>query len=254
MSHHLTALTIHPLEPCVSPSGPSMSLDLKLSLFGTPTTTTITSHSSHQYFSQQHVTTHHYNTNNNGITKQNKTRRLSPIETRVNIVTSFNVPPISPPMPSSPCSSPPPSYTTSLSSSPIHTSPKNIQQRPAITTTEKIKTSPPTSPTQVTNHSFKPYIPHLICKSNNSPATSSNSDSDGTTCNTGPWTKEEHEAFLLGFNTLGRQWKTIANKFVKTRDRRQVSSHAQKYFAKTHMKTHNITTTTTAPVQWNFHM
>lgn len=70
---------------------------------------------------------------------------------------------------------------------------------------------------------FKAYVPK-------SERSNKSSHMKQTEYNTGPWTDEEHDAFLRGYNAVGRQWKRIASSYVKTRDRRQVSSHAQKYF------------------------
>jgi SHAQKYF class myb-like DNA-binding protein len=47
--------------------------------------------------------------------------------------------------------------------------------------------------------------------------------------NQGAWTTQEHEQFLKGLSVCGHQWKKIAVQFVRTRSRRQVASHAQKY-------------------------
>lgn len=64
----------------------------------------------------------------------------------------------------------------------------------------------------------------------------SNTSSRGTKrkkrYNIGAWTKEEHERFLLGYKECGRNWSYIAKKFVKTRGRTQIASHAQKWFKK----------------------
>lgn len=50
----------------------------------------------------------------------------------------------------------------------------------------------------------------------------------------GYWTNREHEAFLVGVKTCGwGRWTDIAKKFVVTRDRIQVASHAYKYLKKT---------------------
>lgn len=46
-----------------------------------------------------------------------------------------------------------------------------------------------------------------------------------------PWTKEEHQSFLMGLQALGKgKWKGIAKKYVISRSPSQVASHAQKYF------------------------
>jgi SHAQKYF class myb-like DNA-binding protein len=48
----------------------------------------------------------------------------------------------------------------------------------------------------------------------------------------GDWTEEEHDRFLKGYNEVGCQWKIVAEQYVKTRDRRQTSSHAQNFLKK----------------------
>ena len=45
------------------------------------------------------------------------------------------------------------------------------------------------------------------------------------------WSREEHKRFLIGLKEKGRgNWNEIATKYVKTRTKSQVASHAQKYF------------------------
>ena len=59
-------------------------------------------------------------------------------------------------------------------------------------------------------------------------------DTSSKRCNnstTGRWTPQEHEAFLEGLKTYGREWKKVA-KCIPTRTSAQIRSHAQKYFAK----------------------
>lgn len=56
--------------------------------------------------------------------------------------------------------------------------------------------------------------------------------------NTGRWTKEEHEMFLLGLEQFGKEWKDISQ-LIPTRSVVQIRTHAQKYFqkvAKSHQK------------------
>jgi SHAQKYF class myb-like DNA-binding protein len=48
---------------------------------------------------------------------------------------------------------------------------------------------------------------------------------------TGRWTREEHEAFLLGLQKYGKEWKKVAAQ-VRTRTVVQTRTHAQKYFQK----------------------
>jgi SHAQKYF class myb-like DNA-binding protein len=47
----------------------------------------------------------------------------------------------------------------------------------------------------------------------------------------GRWTDSEHQAFLQGLATYGREWKRVAQ-HIPTRTSAQVRSHAQKYFTK----------------------
>ena len=46
----------------------------------------------------------------------------------------------------------------------------------------------------------------------------------------GPWTQEEHEAFLEGHRRIGNRWKQISVEYVPSRDAKQVGSHALNYF------------------------
>ena len=54
---------------------------------------------------------------------------------------------------------------------------------------------------------------------------------DTSNSTTGRWTPQEHEAFLEGLKTYGREWKKVAKR-IPTRTSAQIRSHAQKYFAK----------------------
>ncbi|CAK9320466.1 unnamed protein product [Citrullus colocynthis] len=46
-----------------------------------------------------------------------------------------------------------------------------------------------------------------------------------------PWTKKEHQLFLLGLKKFGKgDWRSISRNVVITRTPTQVASHAQKYF------------------------
>ena len=47
---------------------------------------------------------------------------------------------------------------------------------------------------------------------------------------TGPWTNEEHEAFMEGCRVYGNRWKQISLEYVPTRDAKQIGSHALNYF------------------------
>lgn len=46
----------------------------------------------------------------------------------------------------------------------------------------------------------------------------------------GKWTEEEHEAFLIGMEKVGRNWTRVSKEFVLSRTPTQITSHAQKYF------------------------
>jgi SHAQKYF class myb-like DNA-binding protein len=64
---------------------------------------------------------------------------------------------------------------------------------------------------------------------NNNTSSSSNKKSK---INNGVWSEEEHERFVQGYKECGRNWSRIAKVFVKTRERTQIASHAQKWFKK----------------------
>lgn len=55
--------------------------------------------------------------------------------------------------------------------------------------------------------------------------------SSSAASSTGRWTEAEHQAFLSGLATYGREWKRVAL-HIPTRTSAQVRSHAQKYFCK----------------------
>jgi len=60
-----------------------------------------------------------------------------------------------------------------------------------------------------------------------------NSEHQQLGINDGPWTEVEHANFIEGLKIEGRgKWRDIAEKYVKTRTRTQVASHAQKFFAR----------------------
>ncbi|XP_055801193.1 transcription factor MYB1R1-like [Solanum dulcamara] len=55
----------------------------------------------------------------------------------------------------------------------------------------------------------------------------------GSTKKEGDWTNDEHKAFLIGLERLGKpNWTGIAKEFVPSRTNIQVYNHAQKYFAR----------------------
>ncbi len=54
--------------------------------------------------------------------------------------------------------------------------------------------------------------------------------SDNHSFRTGPWTKEEHAAFMEGHDKYGNQWIRISDEFVPTRTPKQIGSHALAYF------------------------
>jgi SHAQKYF class myb-like DNA-binding protein len=147
-------------------------------------------------------------------------------------------------------------YTRSISHSPIptqRTSPNEMvsetpemRQSPDFTTPQLVRlesprgigkrysmkaqlVSPPTSPVMDdsswvfhhNNHLNKRGYPSLS-KENSKPQR----------YNTGTWSKEEHSQFLEGLRECGHSWTQIAERFVKTRERSQVASHAQKWLKK----------------------
>lgn len=59
--------------------------------------------------------------------------------------------------------------------------------------------------------------------------------------NVGRWSDQEHNLFLEGLQTYGKQWKTISN-LIGTRTVVQVRTHAQKYFQKLERKNNKIKT------------
>jgi SHAQKYF class myb-like DNA-binding protein len=116
------------------------------------------------------------------------------------------------------------------SPSPIGTATNNTimshqQQTLVYATTNGGDKSPPGSSKR---YKFKAYVPKVDSQSKGF----EDDEENGHEYNKGPWTKEEHELFLQGYKECGRQWKHISEQFVRTRDRRQVSSHAQKHFQK----------------------
>ncbi len=64
------------------------------------------------------------------------------------------------------------------------------------------------------------------------PKVHSEDESVNSKFNTGVWSKEEHDNFLIGLENCGHCWKKIASDYVPTRDRSQIASHAQKYLKK----------------------
>ncbi|KAM3234195.1 transcription factor DIVARICATA-like [Capsicum annuum] len=53
-----------------------------------------------------------------------------------------------------------------------------------------------------------------------------------------PWTKNEHQLFLMGLNRFKRgDWKSISRYYVVSKTPTQVASHAQKYFSRQDSKT-----------------
>lgn len=70
-------------------------------------------------------------------------------------------------------------------------------------------------------------IPHSTNNSNNNDSNNLCGDKEKV----GRWTEQEHQVFLQGLHTYGKQWKTIAG-MIGTRTVVQVRTHAQKYFQK----------------------
>jgi SHAQKYF class myb-like DNA-binding protein len=92
-------------------------------------------------------------------------------------------------------------------------------------------TSSSSSPSFISSsHRHSPYGDMSSGSRRNSSSSSPNQRD--TRYNHGRWTAEEHEQFVLGFQTCGRDWSRIAREFVTTRMRSQVASHAQKYLMK----------------------
>lgn len=59
--------------------------------------------------------------------------------------------------------------------------------------------------------------------------TASNPKKNILAAKTGPWSYEEHEAFIEGYMKYGNKWKIISTDYVPTRDAKQVGSHALNY-------------------------
>ena len=55
-------------------------------------------------------------------------------------------------------------------------------------------------------------------------------DDSGDGYRIGPWSDEEHDAFIEGHKKFGNRWKLISEEFVPTRDAKQIGSHALNYF------------------------
>ena len=87
------------------------------------------------------------------------------------------------------------------------------------------------------NNVYKPYSKN----GNNKTTTSSTTSSSSIECkktrklskkSSGVWKEEEHNLFLQGLENVGENWKLISEIYVKTRSRRQVASHAQKFLGR----------------------
>jgi len=83
---------------------------------------------------------------------------------------------------------------------------------------------------------FKPHVfkdkQRKVLSASGVKDTVSSEESEGLW--TGPWSAQEHELFLKGLKERGRSWKVISKDYVRTRNRVQVSSHAQKFFRRMH--------------------
>ncbi|KAL7552957.1 hypothetical protein ACHAWF_016193 [Thalassiosira exigua] len=65
---------------------------------------------------------------------------------------------------------------------------------------------------------------------NPKPVKKKEKEEEGLTARFGPWSEEEHAAFLEGHQRLGNRWKQIAEEFVPSRVAKQVGSHALNHF------------------------
>ncbi|XP_015075285.1 transcription factor DIVARICATA-like [Solanum pennellii] len=99
----------------------------------------------------------------------------------------------------------------------------------AAKSTSNVDSSSPTSGKEDSNEE-RPLSPMPISYS--VPNVSNNGDSVNLLSRKqeGKWTEEEHEAFLIGMEKVGRNWTRVSKEFVQSRTPTQITSHAQKYF------------------------
>ena len=106
------------------------------------------------------------------------------------------------------------------------------QQRRTTTSSSRTETTTVHTETQVATQQQSSVTHNVHSPVSFDGNSSSSSDETSQVYNKGDWTEEEHARFVQGYNEVGCQWKIVAEKFVKTRDRRQTSSHAQNFLKK----------------------
>ncbi|KAH0754240.1 hypothetical protein KY290_024510 [Solanum tuberosum] len=95
------------------------------------------------------------------------------------------------------------------------------------TTSEKetLNEEIPLSPMPINYRVPNDFVPHVSNTENNGDSVDFLSRKQE-----GKWTEDEHEAFLIGLDKVGRNWTRVSKEFVPSRTPTQITSHAQKYF------------------------